>query len=131
MSSFPANLRLALGAIEEPVFRHVGAQLTGPLRFSTQHVCEGAKFHSPNPLVVYREPVVPPPAWSDYPEEAYAWLCGTCRANLAVYLTLLVQYEGELDWEVRREFGNRIRALGERGWELHRARTVEGKPRPT
>lgn len=69
--------------------------------------CQGAKFHSPNPLVLHRVTIGS--------EEVL--LCGTCQTNLEVLRHLLVHNEGELDWPVRREFGNQIRALAEREWQ--------------
>lgn len=63
--------------------------------------CEGAKFHSPGPLVLFE--VATP--------ERTVRLCGTCRANYFVLRALLAHHGGELPWPVRREFGNRLRAL--------------------
>lgn len=62
--------------------------------------CEGAAFHSPNPLVLFETEI----------DGRTALLCGTCRSNLAVLRTLL-DHHSELPWPVRREFGNRLRSL--------------------
>lgn len=44
-------------------------------------------------------------------------LCGTCRDNLFVLLTMLHATNGDLDWGIHREFGNTIRALAMKGWQ--------------
>lgn len=62
--------------------------------------CEGAAFHSPNPLLLHEIEI----------GSQTVLLCGTCRANLAV-LRALLDHHGELPWPVRREFGNRLRTL--------------------
>lgn len=69
-------------------------------------ICAGSKFHSPTPLVVLKTPV----------GEEIIPLCGTCRDNLGVFLSLMTTSNGSLPWEVRREFGNRIRSLGMTAW---------------
>lgn len=69
--------------------------------------CEAAKFHSPTPLLVYKRRV----------GERTAIICGTCEDNLTVYLKLLEANDGELPWEVRREFGNLLRALAQEEWD--------------
>lgn len=76
--------------------------------------CCGAKFHSPSPLVL-REVELNP--WGGPSETAL--LCGTCADNLSLLQALLGAAEGELDWPVRRDFGNLVRALALRGWNLH------------
>lgn len=63
-------------------------------------VCAGAKFHSPNPLVLHEVEI----------NGKRVQLCGTCRSNLGV-LRALLDTHGELAWPVRREFGNRLREL--------------------
>lgn len=129
MAPFPQHIKDALFPVIHETLRHASEGPSGKPVLSTKADCEGAKFHSPNPLVLYYEPIVPTSVWSDCPDDAHVWLCGNCRANLAVYISLLVEHQGVLEWPVRREFGNRIRALGERGWELYRARTVQiGSP---
>ncbi len=79
--------------------------------------CEGAKFHSPNPLLVTEVSLVSP-LW---PRVAtlgpLVWLCATCADNLRVYQHLLGQSEGKMEWPIRREFGNLVRALGDKGWQ--------------
>lgn len=80
--------------------------------------CEGAKFHSPNPLLVTEVPLMSP-LWPGSSGELKVWLCGTCADNLRVYQHLLGQHEGQLEWPIRREFGNLIRALGDRGWKQY------------
>lgn len=84
--------------------------------------CEGARFHSPRPLTTRTVRLVPED-WYDEPSVTY-WadapqvnLCGTCEANLSILLQMLHAVEGDLDWPIRREFGNEIRALAYRGWE--------------
>lgn len=74
-------------------------------------VCVGAKYHSPTPLSVGIHLV----AGDRVP------LCGTCKDNLAVFVSLMTTSNGTLAWEVRREFGNRLRALGTRVW-LHQTK---------
>lgn len=72
--------------------------------------CEGAKFHSPTPLVLHETPLAPSG------EGPTAVLCGTCCSNLTVLQHLLAEHDGDLPWAVRREFGNLVRALALRGW---------------
>lgn len=81
--------------------------------------CEGAKFHSPQPLLVrqYGLDGAALYATDDRAATATVWLCGTCAANLTVLLCLLKAHQGDLPWEARREFGNLIRALGMRAWK--------------
>lgn len=85
--------------------------------------CEGAKFHSPRPLFVINTPLVLEEWWPEDSEHAYwAWapragLCGTCRDNLNILLQMLYATDGDLDWAIRREFGNTLRALAKRGWD--------------
>lgn len=83
--------------------------------------CEGARFHSPTPLFVEDTRIVPVMWLSDLkinpgvaPE--CVWLCGTCRDNLAILTQIYKAAEGRVPWKVRREFGNSLRALAERGW---------------
>lgn len=79
--------------------------------------CEGAKFHSPTPLLV-RAVRLCPEEWG-CENDTTVWLCGTCEANISVLQHLLHSTEGALSWEVRREFGNLLRALALRGWDLY------------
>lgn len=69
---------------------------------TSEHPCEGAKFHSPSPLVTSRlsKPFLT--------EEI--WLCPTCMANLDCFL-YLSQFE-DMDWTLLREFGNTLREVG-------------------
>lgn len=95
-----------------------GLRLPGILAES-ELACEGARFHSPRPLVV-REYVVRDGAVVivDGPEthEAGVWLCGTCASNVEVMASLMAAYDGALPWAARREFGNSVRAIAESGW---------------
>lgn len=70
---------------------------------SSQHPCEGAKFHSPWPLATRH--------WSFLDGKVAAYLCPTCEAKLEILLHLTERSRGSLTWPVRREFGNRIRNL--------------------
>lgn len=85
-------------------------------------VCEGAKFHSPRPLFVQHTPLVLREWWPETSEHAYwvwgprAALCGVCRDNLNILLQMLHATDGDLDWAIRREFGNNLRALAHKGW---------------
>lgn len=73
----------------------------GGQMFAGAAECEGAKFHSPNPLVL-REVKI---------GKRKAVLCSTCAENLHILAALHEQNDGFLPWETRREFGNQIRAL--------------------
>lgn len=84
--------------------------------FARETDCEGARFHSPNPLVI-REVCLAPDN-----EGVSALLCGTCADNLAVLQSLLLRHDGDVEWPVRREFGNLVRALALRGWEDYKMR---------
>lgn len=79
--------------------------------------CQGAKYHSPTPLFTTQVALVPL-AWSEDAHKASAtvWLCGTCRDNLDILQQMLYAAEGRLDWHIRREFGNDLRALAVKGW---------------
>lgn|SRR4051794_36286744 len=73
----------------------------GASTFADKGGCEGARFHSPTPLVLYEVKV----------GKRKVLLCGACRDNLAVLSNLHNIHDGALPWNVRREFGNQIRAL--------------------
>lgn len=82
--------------------------------------CQGAEFHSPTPLAIYPVPLMvsPPKPGEKVPEGTpVAWLCGSCRDNFRVLVHLLQRSNGALDWPVRREFGNKVRALALRAWD--------------
>lgn len=64
------------------------------------HPCEGAKFHSPSPLLTKQH------------DELGVWLCPTCESNLACFVHLAGAQT--LDWPIAREFGNTIRAMGQK-----------------
>lgn len=101
--SFPRQVEAALEGTD--IVSTFSAEL------SKDQPCEGAKFHSPVPLLVRPRPL---------PNGETIFLCGTCGDTLTVFGQLLTQNEGELPWEVRREFGNRIRAIGLRGYKALR-----------
>lgn len=84
--------------------------------FARDVECLGAKFHSPNPLILRNTHVSP-----DQRGETVL-LCGTCADNLTVLQTLLLKHGGDLPWPVRREFGNLVRALALRGWDDYLSR---------
>lgn len=90
--------------------------LPGDATVGNGHQCEGAKYHSPSPLVVHRVPLVDDPLQSR--PEHWVFLCGTCEDNLNVLMSVLRLCEGDVPWPVRREFGNLIRSVAERGWEM-------------
>lgn len=113
MSNLPANTRAFL-------YKEGSWRLPG----DDQGECEGAVFHSPRPLFVHWVPLVREEWWTEFegpgPNPGFApraALCGTCRDNLAILLQMLHATNGALDWEIRREFGNGIRALALKGWQ--------------
>lgn len=105
----PANLSNLLVGNDLP--------LPGDAVAGNGHQCQGAKYHSPSPLVVHRVSLVDKPVQSR--SEHWVFLCGTCRDNLHVFQSILRMKDGDVPWPVRREFGNLVRALGERGWEMN------------
>jgi hypothetical protein len=74
------------------------------VRFS-RHQCQGAKFHSPRPLVVR--------SYETY-DGGVIHLCPVCRDNIDMYDYLIGCYKGDLPWPVRREFGNVLREAARR-----------------
>lgn len=64
--------------------------------------CAGAKFHSPKPLLVHRV---------ELPNSHVVHLCGVCRDNLRLLWELQTVRQGQLPWNIRREFGNQLRSL--------------------
>lgn len=75
---------------------------------ASDHPCQGAKFHSPSPLVTHMH------------DELDVWLCPTCKANLDCFVYLAEREP--MEWPVLREFGNRIRALGQQLLSLRKVR---------
>lgn len=90
--------------------------------------CEGSRFHSPTPLFVSTVRLVPEqwPGQANAQSSPQVSLCGTCRDNLAVLQQILYATGGNVPWQVRREFGNTIRALADRGWRLYEAAVTRG-----
>jgi hypothetical protein len=78
----------------------VDPDLLPGLPTGTERTCEGAKFHSPTPILLHAVSLA---------DGRSAHLCGVCRDNLTVLLAL-----GEVDWETKREFGNKLRRLTEK-----------------
>lgn len=78
------------------------------IAYSYEHACEGARHHSPMPLVVHLVTI------SDKAREV--WLCPTCRDNLKVLRHFIVEHNGDVPWVLRREFGNILRALAFEDW---------------
>lgn len=68
---------------------------------TSEHECQGAKFHSPRPMVVHSFPM-------PRSEGELIYLCGTCADNVKTLLALETQ--GEVPWPVKRCFGNLTRA---------------------
>jgi hypothetical protein len=78
------------------------AELTGVV--TDQHECQGAKFHSPRPMIVH-------PFELPQSEGEIVYLCGTCADNVQVLLALLTAREGSVPWVVQRCFGNLARRV--------------------
>lgn len=91
-----------MGLITEALDRH---PIPGEGRWGES--CEGSEYHSPRPLLVRTFTVA----------GTVVRLCGTCEDNVRVFLSLMTASTGTLPWSVRREFGNRVRALGMSAWE--------------
>lgn len=68
-----------------------------------EHECQGAKFHSPRPMLVHPFKV----------DQRTVYLCGTCADNVQVLLALLTAHEGDVPWVVKRCFGNLVRSVAE------------------
>src|SRR4051812_40275684 len=88
--------RAIAAAVEEK-----GVQVKGTVFSIDGRVCEGARFHSPTPLLL-REVRV---------GKRKVLLCGACADNFALLKLLIAAHEGDPPWELRREFGNQMRAL--------------------
>lgn len=91
-------------------------------------VCVGSKFHSPTPMIVRPYRLDSSVATSIYGIAAealmkgpgyYIILCGVCSDNLTEYVKMMYQNDGKPDWENRRIFGNMIRSLGHKAWDLY------------
>lgn len=85
--------------------------------------CEGAKYHSPTPLIINNVVCDPEQGFMKigFAERYFgvmhtAWLCSTCADNVALYLQLMKKHEGETSWPMRREFGNQVRTVGDQAW---------------
>ena len=114
-----------------PLPEHTGALLyaggSWRLPGDDQAECEGARFHSPTPLFTHLVRLVPP-EWDAAISAMHSplvHLCGVCRDNLAILQQILAVHDGKVDWPVRREFGNEIRALALRGWQIYSSRRQE------
>lgn len=85
--------------------------------------CEAAKHHSPRPLIVNEYRVLKDGLESIHSvtdEPGTAWMCGTCADNVRVALALFEAHGGVLPWQVRREFGNLVRAIAQRPFETEK-----------
>jgi len=87
--------------------------------WAIDRACEGARFHSPTPLVLTEVALAPDG------EGTTVKLCGLCADTLAVFQALLVAHQGIVHWQVRRDFGNVLRALAMTGWEDYCSRHPE------
>lgn len=84
-----------LDALPHDAEEQLDAHLTNASR-----MCEGAKHHSPTPLLVY--PV-------GLPDGREVWLCGTCRGNAQVMQLMQISAPDGMPW--RRYFGNKLLML--------------------
>lgn len=88
--------------------------------------CEGSKFHNPRPLTVSPFNLTTAIEIPEFALSDMVNLCGTCRDNLKVYLTVRYEYDGDTPQAVRRDFGNTIRELGDRAWAHYADSTTGG-----
>lgn len=94
--------------------------------------CAGAKFHSPTPLFTHDVRLLPVQWFIDasiVPSMAVpsAWLCGTCKDNVALLQQIIYRNKGDVPWAVRREFGNELRRLAFSGWSVFLRVTEEAR----
>ena len=79
--------------------------------------CEGARFHSPRPMLV-REFEATPGGLVEVvgvtERPGTVWLCGLCADNVNVALHLLAAHDGSLPWQARRGFGHSVRSIARR-----------------
>lgn len=115
-----------MSLISDAVTRHDLLDRLGGTADSMGGPCVGSKYHSPTPLTtveVYLSQVVAEVASGITLDprrgEETVWMCRNCQDNLKVYVLLLVATGGGLDWVIRREFGNRIRDLGQHAWAYY------------
>lgn len=66
--------------------------------------CQGARHHSPTPLVTS--------CYVPFPDRQI-WLCPTCLSKLQVFIYLHKTEPAAMTWEVMQQFGNAIRMLGQ------------------
>ena len=94
----------------------------------SSELCEGSKFHSPTPMVLHPYRLDSAVATSIYGIAAeaivrgpgfYIQLCGICSENLTEYVKMMYKNDGRPDWEDRRVFGNVIRSLGHKAWDMY------------
>jgi hypothetical protein len=71
-----------------------------------QHECQGAKFHSPRPMIVQSFEIS-----RSTGQDEIVYLCGTCTDNVKVLLALLRARNGDVPWTVKRCFGNLVRGV--------------------
>lgn len=90
-------------AIEKALDEHGLPTTDQPVVRASEHPCEGARFHSPQPLVTRH--------WKFGDYELY--LCLNCESKLEILLHL-EDRSGGLDWPTQREFGNQIRLIATR-----------------
>jgi hypothetical protein len=76
-----------------------------------RHTCQGAKFHSPRPMIVHSFRM-----GQEGDEGEIVYLCGTCTDNVQVLLTLLKGRGGEVSWPVKRCFGNLVRSVADQAY---------------
>lgn len=92
--------------------------------------CEGSRHHSPSPLLIrpYNLTAAMDTVLGQCSptESETVYLCSTCKDNLTVYLSVLYAYDGAPPLAVKRDFGNIIRALGDRAWNAWRDRSPVG-----
>lgn len=89
--------------------------LAAPGRWADGEPCEGAKYHSPMPLVLHLVSLHP----TDHTNRSReALLCAVCIDNLRTLQRMQVATDNNIPWTVLREFANQVRALARRGWEI-------------
>jgi hypothetical protein len=72
--------------------------------------CQGAKFHSPRPMILHPFPGA---------DRTTIHLCGTCADNVRLLISL--SRVAEVPWTARRCFGNTVRKVAENATEENHA----------